>query len=253
MSELNYGLKDRVVLVTGASRNIGRAIACAMASEGAHVVIHAASNKEGAMETARMVEKRGVSSLVTMGDLGLPETAPGVIKQIVDKFDRLDVLVNNAAIRPECAFSEMSYSDWRDVLSVCLDAVFLITSASLPYLQASDQACIINIGGLTGHTGALNRAHVITAKAGITGFTRALAHELSPGGINVNCVVPGLIDTIRGGTSQAEPQHHAKTTNILKRRGTPEEVADTVTFLAGNQARYITGQTIHVNGGAFLA
>ena len=253
MAELNYGLTDRVVLVTGASRNIGRAIACAMASEGAHVIIHAATDREAAKETAKMVEDYGVRALVTMGDLGLPETAPMVMEKVNEKFGRLDILVNNAAIRPECPFAEMSYSEWRKVLAVVLDGAFLITKEALELLQASDQASIINIGGLTGHTGATNRAHVITAKAGITGFTRALAHELSPGGINVNCVVPGLIDTIREGNSESKPHHHTSTTNILKRRGTPEEVASMITFLAGNQARYITGQTIHVNGGAFLA
>lgn len=249
MADLDYGLADRVVLVTGASRNIGRAIACAMAREGAHVVIHAATNREAANETAKMVEGYGVQALVTMGDLGIPETAPMVLDRINAKFERLDVLVNNAAIRPECPFAEMSYREWRQVLAVVLDGAFLITHAALELLQASNQASIINIGGLTGHTGASNRAHVITAKAGITGFTRALAHELSPGGINVNCVVPGLIDTVR----EAQAHHHATTTNILKRRGTPDEVAGTITYLAGSQARYITGQTIHINGGAFMA
>ncbi len=249
MADMDYGLADRVTLVTGASRNIGRAIACAMAREGSHVVIHAATNQAGANETANMVEEYGVGALVTLGDLSVPETASMITEKIKETFGRLDVLVNNAAIRPESPFAEMDYSEWRKVLGVCLDGAFLITHATLDLLQASDQASIINIGGLTGHTGASNRSHVITAKAGITGFTRALAHELSPGGINVNCIVPGLIDTVR----EEQPQHHATTRNILKRRGTPEEVASTITFLAGNQARYITGQVIHINGGAFLA
>ena len=137
-------------------------------------------------------------------------------------------------------------------MGVCLDSVFLTTRAALVHLQASPQASIINIGGLTGHTGAANRSHVITAKAGIAGFTRALAHELSPQGITVNCVVPGLIETIRD-EKTGVPYHHTTRTNLLGRRGRPEEVADTVVFLSGPTARYITGQAIHVNGGAFLA
>lgn len=250
MTAVNKELKDRVVLVTGASRNIGRAIACALAEAGADVVVHAAQDQQAASETVQLVEQAGAKALLVMGDLSDPATAPRIIKEIISRFGRLDMLVNNAAVRPETSFAEMTYADWRQVMSVCLDAAFLTTHAALDYLQQSDRACIINIGGLTGHTGAANRVHVIAAKSGIVGFTKALAHELTAQGITVNCISPGLIDTLRAdGTS---PHHHASIKNLVGRRGQPQEVAAMVVYLCSTPARYITGQTIHVNGGAYL-
>jgi 3-oxoacyl-[acyl-carrier protein] reductase len=243
-------LQGRVALVTGASRNIGRAIACALARDGANIAVHAAHDREAAEETAGLVRAYGVKAFVTMGDLSEPDTARRIVSNVYSEYGRLDVLINNAAIRPETPFAEMTYQDWRSVLGVCLDAVFLTSHAALEHIGKSDRGCIINIGGLTGHTGAAHRAHVITAKAGIVGFTKALAHELSAQGITVNCVSPGLIETIRA--DGGSPQHHASTKNLVQRRGRPEEVADAIAFLCSHQARYITGQTIHLNGGAFL-
>lgn len=250
MTARENDLKDRVALVTGASRNIGRAIACALARDGAHIAVHAAHDRESAAETVRQVQGFGVKALLTIGDLANPATAPRIIGEITSAFGRLDILVNNAAIRPEKPFGEMTYADWRQVMGVCLDAVFLTTQAALVPIGKSDRGCIINIGGLTGHTGAAYRAHVITAKAGIIGFTKALAHELSAQGTTVNCVSPGLIETVRADGSL--PHHHADTKNLVQRRGRPGEVADMIAYLAGPSGRYITGQTIHLNGGAFL-
>jgi 3-oxoacyl-[acyl-carrier protein] reductase len=251
MTSVDQAQPGRVALVTGSSRNIGRAIACALANDRMNVAVHGVTNKEAADETARMVEEHGVKAMVTMGDLSDPESAPRIINDVIKEFGRLDVLVNNAAVRPESPIAEMNFSEWKNVLGICLDAAFLLTQSALEYLETSDRGAIINIGGLTAHTGAANRVHVITAKAGIVGFTKALAHELSPNGITVNCVSPGLIKTIKG-EGETVPHHHTTWTNILGRRGTPEEVAETVAFLAGSLARYITGQTIHVNGGAYL-
>jgi 3-oxoacyl-[acyl-carrier protein] reductase len=123
----------------------------------------------------------------------------------------------------------------------------------LPLLTASPQAAIINIGGLTAHTGAAQRVHVVTAKAGLVGMTRALAHDLAAQGITVNCVAPGMIDTVRQASSaSAAPKHHVTRTTLLGRRGTAQEVAQAVVFLAGDTARFITGQVLHVNGGSYL-
>lgn len=204
-----------------------------------------------AEETADMVRGYGVRSLVTMGDLSQQETASDIITSVIKEFERIDVLVNNAAVRPESPLADISYDDWRKVMSICLDSTFLLSQAALDYLKASDSGVIINIGGLTAHTGAVNRAHVITAKSGIVGLTKALACELSPVGIRVNCISPGLIDTKRQ-ADEHTPHHHQTRTNLLGRKGTPEEVAKAVAFLAGESGKYITGQTIHVNGGAFL-
>ena len=134
-----------------------------------------------------------------------------------------------------------------------LDGAFFCTQAALPLLRQSDRAAVINIGGMTAHTGAAHRVHVVTAKAGLVGLTRALAHDLSPDGITVNCVSPGMIDTARKAASaSAAPSHHSRHQPLLGRRGTASEVAAQVAWLAGPAARFITGQTLHVNGGTYL-
>lgn len=242
-------LFGRAALVTGASRNIGRAIACRLAERGADVAVHVGRDTEAGGETAGLVRAAGRRAVVVAGDLGAPETSRRVVAEAADAFGRLDIVINNAAIRPESPFCEISYEEWRRVMALALDAVFLVSQAALPHLLRSDGAAIVNVGGLTGHTGAGNRAHVVTAKAGLVGLTKALAHEVSPQGITVNVVSPGLIDTAR--FTQA-PKHHASRTNLLGRRGRPEEVAEAVAFLCSPAARYITGETLHVNGGAYL-
>jgi 3-oxoacyl-[acyl-carrier protein] reductase len=145
----------------------------------------------------------------------------------------------------------MSYAAWREILDVTLDGTFLCAKACLPALRKSGAGTIVNIGGLSAHTGAKNRAHVVTAKAGIVGLTRALAHDLADDGITVNCVVPGLIGTPRP-KDRPEPAHHLTHQTISGNRGRPEDVAATVRFLCGPGARYINGQAIHANGGAYL-
>jgi 3-oxoacyl-[acyl-carrier protein] reductase len=166
-------------------------------------------------------------------------------------FGRIDILVNNAALRREKSFAEMEYAEWREILDVTLDGTFHCTKACLPALKRSGAGTIVNIGGLSAHTGAKNRAHVVTAKAGIVGLTRALANDLAADGITVNCVVPGLIGTPRP-KDKPEPAHHLTHNTITGARGKPEDVAAMVRFLCGPAARYITGQAIHANGGAYL-
>jgi 3-oxoacyl-[acyl-carrier protein] reductase len=169
----------------------------------------------------------------------------------VKHFGRLDILVNNAALRREKPFAEMDYAEWRAILDVTLDGAFHCTKACLSGLRQSGAGTIVNIGGLSAHTGAKDRAHVVTAKAGIIGFTRALAHDLADDGITVNCVVPGLIGTPRA-KDKPEPAHHLTHQTITGGRGKPHDVAAMVRFLCGPAARYVTGQAIHANGGAYL-
>jgi len=166
-------------------------------------------------------------------------------------FGRIDILVNNAALRREKSFDEMSYADWREIMDVTLDGAFHTTKACLAALRNSGAGTIINIGGLSAHSGARHRAHVVTAKAGIVGFTRALAHDLAASGITVNCVVPGFIGTARP-KDQPQPAHHVTHSTISGERCKPEDVAAMVRFLCGPAARYITGQAIDANGGAYL-
>jgi 3-oxoacyl-[acyl-carrier protein] reductase len=173
-----------------------------------------------------------------------------LIAAAVKTFGRLDILVNNASVRREIDFANLEYTEWRDIMATTLDGAYLCSRAALPHLIAAGGGSIVNIGGLSSHTGAPNRAHVIAAKAGLTGLTRALAHDLAPHKVTVNCVAPGLIDTARKGP---EPAHHLKLATPLGRKGTPDDIANLVRFLCGPGARYITGQTIHANGGLFMA
>ena len=242
-------LRGSVALVTGGARNIGAEIARAFAAAGAAVAINAKTSHAEAQTLAAEIAENGGAAVAILADVTQPGDVERLVAETVARFGRLDILVNNAAVRDEAPFEELSYARWKTVLSVVLDGAFLCTQTALPHLKAGGRGAIVNMGGLTAHTGAKHRAHVVTAKAGIVGLTRALAHDLSPDGITVNCIVPGLIDTVRTG---GEPSHRSARTTLVGRSGTSHDVASAACFLAGPGARYITGQTIHVNGGLFL-
>ena len=246
----HHMLQGRVAIVTGSARNIGRAIAHALAEAGAAVVVNAKSSAEEAETVVQEIRNRGGQAVTKLADVGQPEQAASLIDAAVQAFGRLDILVNNAAVRREVDFERLDYEEWRAITATILDGAYLCARAAAPYLSAARGGSIVNIGGLSSFTGASRRAHVIAAKAGLVGLTRALAHDLAPHHITVNCVAPGLIDTERRGP---EPAHHAKHATLLGRRGTPEEIAAVVRFLCGPEARYITGQTLHANGGVFMA
>jgi 3-oxoacyl-[acyl-carrier protein] reductase len=245
-----HELNGRVALVTGASRNIGRAIALGLAEAGASVVVSARRDQAAVDDVVAALQGRGGHAIGALGDVSRPDDVGALIERACLAFGQLDILVNNAAIREEVPFENLTFQAWRDVLAVALDGPFLCTKAAFPLLAQSDQAAIVNIGGLTAYTGAQHRTHVVAAKAGLDGLTKALAHDLAPYGITVNLVAPGLIATARQG---ADPHHHGTRVNLLGRRGTPEEVAAMVLYLCGPAARYMTGQTVHVNGGAYLS
>jgi 3-oxoacyl-[acyl-carrier protein] reductase len=244
-------LTGKVAIVTGAGRNIGRTIALQLAAGGASILVNARNNRVEAETVAREIESAGGKALVHIGDVADPKAVQAMADAAVRQFGRIDILVNNAALRREKSFDEMSYADWREIMDVTLDGAFHCTKVCLPALRKSAAGTIVNIGGLSAHTGAKNRAHVVTAKAGIVGFTRALASELASDGITVNCVVPGLIGTARA-KDKPEPAHHLTHQTLTGERGRPEDVAAMVRFLCGPGARYITGQAIHANGGAYL-
>ncbi len=251
MKDNNKELAGRVAIVTGSGRNIGRAIALALAEAGAAVAVNVRSNRAEADAVAREIETQGGRALAVVADVADAVAVEKMTAAAVNKFGRIDILVNNAALRKEKAIEEMTLADWREIMAVTLDGAFLCVKACLPHLKKSGAGAIINIGGLSGHAGAKRRAHVITAKAGIIGLTRALAHDLGTDHVTVNCISPGLIDTVRK-AGAPEPAHHQTHTTVVGRHGMPEEIAAAVRFLCGPGARYITGQTIHVNGGTFL-
>jgi 3-oxoacyl-[acyl-carrier protein] reductase len=242
-----------VALVTGAGRNIGREIALALAASGHAVAVNVRSSVAEGQAVVDAIEGQGGSALLCAADVGDRAAVDAMLAQIGARFGRLDVLVNNAAVRREADLASLTAADWHATLRVVLDGAFFCSQAALPWLKASPAAAIVNIGGLTAHTGAADRVHVVTAKAGLVGLTRALAHDLAREGITVNCVAPGLIDTVRQASSaSAAPSHHATHATLLGRRGLPQEVAQAVVYLAGAHARFVTGQVLHVNGGAYL-
>jgi len=243
-------LEGRVAIVTGAARNIGRAIALDLAAAGASILVNARSSAAEAGEVAETISAAGGKAEVVLADVCDPAAVGQLVARAADRFGGVDILVNNAAIRHETAFEAMSFSEWREVVSTILDGAFLTAQAALPYLARSKAGAIINLGGLSAHTGAAGRAHVVAAKAGLAGLTRALAYDLAAKGVTVNCVSPGMIATERAGR---EPSHHVGRQPPVGRFGTPAEVAALVRYLAGPSARYITGQTLHANGGAFMA
>ncbi len=244
-------LAGRVAIVTGAGRNIGRAIVLALANAGAAVAVNGRSSRANVEAVVAEIEAAGGKALPVMADVTDAAAVERMAAAVADRFGRIDILVNNAAGRPQQPLENMSLADWRGVLATILDGAFLTVKAALPHLKASGAGAIINIGGVSGHVGAKHRAHVVAAKAGLVGLTKALAHELAEYAITANCVVPGLIDTARDPASPL-PRHHSVSRTLAGRLGTPQEIAAAVAFLAGPNARYITGQTLHVNGGVYL-
>lgn len=243
-------LAGRVALITGAGRNIGKAIAKELAAGGASVVVNVRQSRS---EAEAVAEEIGAHAMVAVADVTDRAAVDRMMAATRERFGRLDILVNNAAVRGEKTFEDLDYATWRNVIAICLDGAFHTSQAALPLLKSSGAASIINIGGLTAHSGALDRAHVVTAKAGLVGLTRALAHDLAGYGITVNNVSPGMMDTIRGATAgHQQPRHHATHQTLVGRRGQPSEIASTVRWLAGPGARFVTGQVIHVNGGTYL-
>ena len=246
----NKELNGKVAIVTGAGRNIGRAIALALARAGASVVVNVRSNQMEAEGVVREIEAGGSKAVAVLGDIGDEKTADALAETALKRFGRIDILVNNAALRREKPIGDMSYAEWREVMNVILDGTFRCVHACLPALRKNGGS-IINIGGMSAHIGSKDRAHVMTAKSALVGLSRGLAHDLAADKITANCVVPGAIDTTRPASSQ-KPAHHLTHGTITGERGKPQDVAAMVRFLCGPNGRYITGQTIHVSGGAYL-
>lgn len=245
-------LAGRVALVTGAGRNIGRAMAKALAAGGATVVVNVRSNRGEAEQVVREIERDGGKAIVVVADVGDEAAVNAMVADAAKQLGRIDYLINNAALRQERTFEEMTFTEWRSVLGIILDGAFHCAKACLPHLKASGAGAIVNIGGLSAHTGSKHRAHVTAAKLGLVGFTRGLAHDLATDQVTVNLVAPGTIDTVRRAEA-GRPAHHLTNNALTGKRGAPDDVAAMVRFLCGPGARYITGQTLHVNGGAYLA
>jgi 3-oxoacyl-[acyl-carrier protein] reductase len=244
----NKPLEGHVAVVTGGVRRIGKAIGLALARDGAAIVVNARSSRKEAEATAMEIEAAGGRALVHLADITDEAAVAGMFEAAVKQFGRIDILVNNAANREQVPFTEMTFAQWRAYTSVILDGAFLCSRAALRQMAGAKYGRIINIGGVSAHMGAAERAHVGTAKAGLVGLTRALALEFADRGITVNCVVPGRI----GGEHSATSPHGVAPPAPVGRDGYAEEVADVVHLLCLPNGGYITGQTIHVSGGLYL-
>lgn len=240
-----------MALVTGAGRNIGRAIALELAANGASVAVNVRANKEQADAVVKDIESAGGKALAIVADVGDRKAIEKMVAVTASHFGRIDFLINNAALRRENSLDQMTDEEWREVMAVTLDAPFYCVKSCLPHLKKSGAGAIVNIGGMSGHTGSKNRIHVVTAKAGLVGMTKALAHDLADDRVTVNLVVPGMVGTARP-ANFAEPHHHSLHHTLFGERGKSEDIAAIVCFLCGPRARYINGQTIHLNGGAYL-
>jgi len=243
--------KGKVAIVTGAAKNIGRATCNSLSKLGFNVLVHANSDKDGAMETLAIVKKNGVNADIFIGDLTKEETS-GHLVGAGSKLGSVSILVNNASQREFNKFDDMTFDQWRFVLSINLDTLFHTCKAVIPEMKKNNWGRIVNLGGLSAHISAIGRAHVITSKSAVVGFSRALAMEYAEAGITVNTVVPGLIDTIRGTSAGRSLVHPSHSNPPIGRKGYPVEVATMISNLCGPNSDFITGQTIHVNGGSYF-
>ena len=245
-------LDGQVAIVTGGVRRIGKAIALSLAQEGAAIVINAKSSHDEAEAAVQEIEAAGGRAIVHLADVTDEKAVAGMVAATMEAFGRVDILVNNAAIRREVPFTEMPLSEWREIMGVILDGAFLGSRAVLPHMVGRKHGRIINIGGVSAHTGAYNRAHVAAAKAGLTGLTRALAVEFAEQGVTVNCVVPGKIGGKRSATSGHSVSLPGGGQPLVGHDGAPQDVAEVVRTLCLPTGGFITGQTIHVSGGLYM-
>ncbi len=246
-------LDGRVAIVTGSGRNIGRATALELARRGAAVVVNARANRLEAEGVVGEIEALGGKAVAAVADVGDQAQVNAMADRALEAFGRVDILVNNAGMRAAQGVADMTVEQWRQVLAVNLDAPFFCAQAVVPGMMERGWGRIINVSGLNAFSGRAGWAHVCASKMGGLGLTRALAAELAEYNILVNHIVPGAFDTTpppeqAGG---AMPPAAARAAGIpLGRLGMPQEIATTCAFLASDDASFITGQTIHVNGGA---
>ena len=242
-------LQGRVAVITGAGRSIGRAMALELAAGGCAVVVNVRSNRAEADAVVKEIESKGGKALAALADVTDARAVNAMAEAALKKFGRIDCLINNVAQRGEKHIEDMSFEEWRLITGVVLDGAFHCVKACLPAIKKSDMGSIVNVGGLTGAMGAPDRAHVVTAKAGIAGFSRALAMELSPYKITVNTLVPAML--ARPDKPNEIPPHPLYRPR-LGRAAWPTDFAPLARFMVGPGARYMTGQTINVNGGTYF-
>jgi 3-oxoacyl-[acyl-carrier protein] reductase len=243
-------LAGQVALVTGGAKNIGRAISLALAAAGAAVAVNTLRSRQDAEAVVQEIRTRGGEADVFLADIADARAVHEMGKAVIERFGRIDILVLNASQRREVLFKDMSFEEWRNTMSITLDGSFHCIKACLPSMLANRRGNIVTLGGDAVLQGGNRKAHNTTAKNGLVGLTRALAKELAADGIRVNCVSPGSINTTR--PAHRSEREDPKGKIPLGRTGEAEEIAAVVRFLCGPGGGFITGQTLHVSGGAFM-
>ena len=244
-------LEGAAAIVTGSVRNMGKTIAIELAKAGASVLINGRTSVDAGEEVAEAVRSHGGKAIVHMADVTDQAQVEAMIAAAATAFGGIDILVNNVSNRLAKPLPEIELDEWRSVISSTLDACFLCSKACMPWLEKSDRATIVNLGGVSGHAGVKNRTAVAAAKAGLVGLTGSMASEFANRDITVNCVAPGHIE--HAGEPHRMSQHFKDKPIPLGRVGAPEDIAAMVRLLCGPRGRYTTGQTIHINGGWHIA
>ena len=244
-------LAGKVALVTGAGKNIGREIALTLARDGATVVLNGRSDAKLLDNVAAEIKAAGGTATPCLADVSNPQAVAAMVESVVKAHGGIDIAVSNAGLRRQTPFLDMSFAEWREILSVALDGAFLLGKAFIPQMVAKGQGgAFVAMSGVSTHVGTLNRCHVSASKSGLEGLMRALARELAPHKITCNAVAPGAIDTARAATAGPRPIQGRPIP--LGRLGQVDEIAAMVRLLVGPEGTFITGQTMHVNGGEFL-
>jgi 3-oxoacyl-[acyl-carrier protein] reductase len=247
-------LEGKVALITGSGQNIGRRIAEVLAADGATVIVNGRRDRAAIERVAGDIRSAGGSAMPYLADVSDAAEVAAMIEAVGKAHGGIDIAVSNAGLRRQTPFLKMDFAEWREILAVALDGAFLLAKAVVPGMIARGGGAFVGMSGISHHAGARDRVHVNASKAGLEGLIRGLAMELAPHKITVNAVAPGLIDTVRGAAAGGAPADANRTATIpLRRAGTVDEIAAVVRLLVGPEGSYITGQTIHVNGGSFLA
>lgn len=243
-------LAGKVALITGAGKNIGRAIALKLAADGAAIAVNGRADRAIVDGVVGEITAAGGKAVAAMGDVSDPRSVEQMTASVIAQMGGVDIVVSNAGLRRQTPFLDMQLQEWREILSVALDGAFILAKATVPSMIARGGGAFVAMSGISTHVGTPNRCHVSASKSGLEGLMRALAIELAPKRVTFNCVAPGAIDTTRGPSAGARPSDDRAVP--LGRKGTVEEIAATVRYLVGPEGAYTTGQTIHVNGGVFL-
>lgn len=250
----NPSFEGKTALITGSGQNIGRAIALALADGGARVVVNGSRGKEKVDEVCHAVEQAGGQAMPYLCDVSDPDAVAEMVRATENHFGPVDIAISNVGRRLHQPFLEVSVADWRKVLDTNLSAVFYLNRCVLPSMKQRGWGRLIHVSGYDGFTGhILNRAHNVACKAGMHGFTKALAREFGPAGVTVNTVVPGAINTTRDWSQYPNTDIDKKRQQIPVRRwGEVDDIAQACVYLCGRHSGFVNGQAIHLNGGEFM-